>query len=677
MPYLSLLRSTLGFLLCQTLFGLTLAVPQELNGNKPANPLQSFPVPENIPNVWGGNASAPPGGVLRGCSGWLFGFSGLDGTTSELDNFVALVEGDTSSEFTFRFCGLDSARKLRVISPTNGSQDIDVATNDVIYYKGRKSNLLITFAARNIMIGSGVKDVELEDSTSSNGCSVSTAKSGDGTVALCTEKMDSLSSLLSYALVYSKNMTVEDVVGMAKKSLALNVESVATARLAQYNVKFLPSVRSGREKLRNKAISIMRVNSLSAEGFIKQRWSTPDRMPHRWMWLWDSCFHSIAMNLLGSIPKPQPGGNKINVFLDGVSVSWEYLKSVLDAAASDGGIAIQRTPSNAGKAVDQTQPPLLSWSVWENYKAALKTCQKSSFDEEACRAKAVDRLEYAFPRLEGYLRWDIRERSDPSQASPLMSWIKGTESGMDNSQRFDANVTSPGNVRSMLAVDFSTFFALDSARLALIAKEIGNQSASKAWSAISSNMSSAIYELLWDKERKLYMDRHAGGNFEADTARTTPVFSTVKSVASFLPMLLDDFPAAERMPAMLEALASPKLFNSTIAIPSVSLDTNEFSTDMWRGPMWINTNYFVYLGLRKYGALEQAKSVLGATLDCVQNWYSRTGVFFEFYDAKGQEDPRTLLRKGARTGGVRDYHWTAALVLKMLEEEEEIMAHRR
>ena len=37
--------------------------------------------------------------------------------------------------------------------------------------------------------------------------------------------------------------------------------------------------------------------------------------------------------------------------------------------------------------------------------------------------------------------------------------------------------------------------------------------------------------------------------------------------------------------------------------------------------------------------------------------------------------PRTLLRKGARTGGVRDYHWTAALVLKMLEEENELMGY--
>lgn len=36
-------------------------------------------LPASLPNVWGGNASAPAGGVLGGCSGQLFGFC-----TSEL-----------------------------------------------------------------------------------------------------------------------------------------------------------------------------------------------------------------------------------------------------------------------------------------------------------------------------------------------------------------------------------------------------------------------------------------------------------------------------------------------------------------------------------------------------------------------------------------------------------------
>lgn len=25
-------------------------------------------------------------------------------------------------------------------------------------------------------------------------------------------------------------------------------------------------------------------------------WSTPDRTPHAWQWLWDSCFHALGMN---------------------------------------------------------------------------------------------------------------------------------------------------------------------------------------------------------------------------------------------------------------------------------------------------------------------------------------------------------------------------------------------
>jgi hypothetical protein len=45
----------------------------------------------------------------------------------------------------------------------------------------------------------------------------------------------------------------------------------------------------------------------------------------------------------------------------------------------------------------------------------------------------------------------------------------------------------------------------------------------------------------------------------------------------------------------------------------------------------------------------------------MQDAYLRYGVIFEFYDADGTHDPRTLMRKGHATGGVRDYHWSAAL----------------
>eukprot|EP00943_MAST-04B_sp_MAST-4B-sp1_P003491 g3491.t1 len=445
--------------------------------------------------------------------------------------------------------------------------------------------MIVTYASWNILVGNGVAHAELKNSSTVNGCSISTTTDSafvskdNNIVVLCTMQQNQ-SPLVSFSLVYTVNSTIDKTIEIAKDSLKLNLITIANHKLAQYKTESsLPSVKHGREKLRNKAISIMRVNSLTAEGFIKQRWSTPDRMPHTWMWLWDSCFHSLAMNLLEDIPT-NLHNNKFGVSsttkndLKGIDVSWEYLKSVLDAASPDGGIAIERTPVTAGrKKVDQTQPPLLSWSVWQNYRAAINSCT-SNGRKDLCTAEALDRLKYAFPRLEGYLKWDIRERTDPSKQTNLLSWVKGTESGMDNSQRFDANVTNPGNVRSMLAVDFSTFFALDAFNLALIAKALGNTTAFSTWSNLSSKISSEIHNLLWDDKNKMYMDRHAGaGDNEMK-------FSIVKSVASFLPLLLDDFPAKERMVMILDSLESRTLFNAAIAVPSISLDTVSFSTGM-------------------------------------------------------------------------------------------------
>jgi hypothetical protein len=468
-------------------------------------------------------------------------------------------------------------------------QALQIATNDIIFMgnSGGDNNddMLITYASWNIMVGNGVTHAELKDSSVVNGCFVSTtdnafASKDNNMVVLCTMQQNQ-SPLVSFSLVYTVNSTIDNTIEIAKDSLKLNLITIANHKLAQYEAESsLPSVKHGREKLRNKAISIMRVNSLTAEGLIKQRWSTPDRMPHTWMWLWDSCFHSLAMNLLEDIPT-NVHNNKFGVSstiknnLTGIDVSWEYLKSVLDAASPDGGIAIQRTPETAGrKKVDQTQPPLLSWSVWQNYRAAINSCS-SNGSKDLCTVEALNRLKYAFPRLEGYLKWDIRERTDPSKQTNLLSWVKGTESGMDNSQRFDANVTNPGNVRSMLAVDFSTFFALDASNLALIAKALGNTTAFSTWSNLSSKMSSEIHNLLWDDKNKMYMDRHAGAG-DNETK-----FSIVKSVAHFLPLLLDDFPAKERMAMILGSLESRTLFNAAVAVPSVSLDTISFSTGMF------------------------------------------------------------------------------------------------
>lgn len=342
------------------------------------------------------------------------------------------------------------------------------------------------------------------------------------------------------------------------------------------------------------------------------------------MWLWDSAFHSL-------------GANQVL----GVDVGFDYVAAVLDEQRSDGYVAIRRDPNRDARSskADQTQPPLLAWATWQNYAAAAE-------GGEAAR-RARERLRWALPRLEKYLQWDARERGDAEGATQLLRWTKGTESGMDNSQRFD-------NSSTMLAVDFSVFASCEASYLSKMHDALGNESGARLWSERAQAISADVHGILWDASRGGYYDR----------ASADGDYSDVAAVSGLLPLLLDDLPVS-RAGALAEAIGTGP-FSANVSLPSVALGTRDFSTDMWRGPMWVNYNYMVSLGLERHGYHELASSLKQRAVSEVGKWYEKHATVFEFYDSTGTEDPTALLRKGARSGGVRDYHWTAALVALML-----------
>ena len=109
--------------------------------------------------------------------------------------------------------------------------------------------------------------------------------------------------------------------------------------------------RNGRRRnsLPPQVASVMKVNTLGPKGAIGRRWSTPDRIPHRHMWLWDSVFHSFAMNRVD----PQ--------------LSWDFLMAMLDAQQLDG--MVPHVKGVSGLTSEVTQPSLLAWGIWENYAA--------------------------------------------------------------------------------------------------------------------------------------------------------------------------------------------------------------------------------------------------------------------------------------------------------------------
>lgn len=152
-----------------------------------------------------------------------------------------------------------------------------------------------------------------------------------------------------------------------------------------------------------------------------------------------------------------------------------------------------------------------------------------------------------------------------------------------------------------------------------------------------------IERKLWDEERAIYLDY--------DLVADEPIRTRVG--AGFSP-LYAGIPTRERarqMVARLTESVGVRLDETTWAVPSVDPGDEAFRpTNYWRGPIWINVNWVLYRGLRRYGFHRRAESLRRAMIELPR----RSG-FFEHYD------PLT-----GRGHGSASFAWTAALVLHLL-----------
>jgi glycogen debranching enzyme len=71
----------------------------------------------------------------------------------------------------------------------------------------------------------------------------------------------------------------------------------------------------------------------------------------------------------------------------------------------------------------------------------------------------------------------------------------------------------------------------------------------------------------------------------------------------------------------------------------------------WQGPTWININWLIIDGLRRYGYQKEALELKKRTLDLVK----KSG-FSEYFSAKD-----------ASPAGASNFSWTAALIIDLLK----------
>jgi hypothetical protein len=123
------------------------------------------------------------------------------------------------------------------------------------------------------------------------------------------------------------------------------------------------------------------------------------------------------------------------------------------------------------------------------------------------------------------------------------------------------------------------------------------------------------------------------------------------TIASLLP-LYSGVITKQQASRIVECLGDRKSFGLNHPIPSVPINGANFDEDRyWQGPSWVNTNWLMIDGLKRYGFHREADLITEKTLELV-NLHGP----YEYFSAL-HGNPL----------GAADFSWTAALTIDLLE----------
>ena len=578
-----------------------------IHGGASAGPIPKLEYVVVYPNIYG--------------EGALFAFSGMDGPTSHERMCVGSLLGDAVG-MRFRGAGMGDCKRreveMRIHHPgvTIGGYDRgrSIAAGDVIDLVSGCSRILLVAAAHGVIRGrvEGEETVIELTGPAKGGVLVSGGRQVAWRGVRCALRVSGKGDFA----VALRGAMEGDAVAAAKKALRQHIEPMRARRLAFFeNVPRHddPAVAG----VIAKAASVLRVNVESPQGDIPCRWTTPDRYPHRHMWLWDSAFHALGWKHIDR------------------TVAVDAIAAVLAKQLDDGMIPITMMPRRCeGR---WSQPPILAWSA----EHVLGT-----------ERDAKDVWTDFYPKLAGYVRWFFENRKGAGRG--LFGWLKEEgsrncrcgESGIDNGVQFDR----PGQDDH---IDLCSYLTREAATLCRVARLLGRRREAAEWESTRKRIAGEVNRALWSEKHGLYFDRAGSGSHIA-----------LGTATCFLP-LYAGIPSATRAKRLVASLRG-EAFWRPLPVPSLGATAKGYSKNMWRGPVWMNHNWLIVEGLIRYGHEAEARAIAGRSVAEIVRWYERIGVLMEYYDAEADWDPRYLHRKGDTGSGravIRDYGWTAACLI--------------
>lgn len=421
--------------------------------------------------------------------------------------------------------------------------------------------------------------------------------------------------------------------------------------------------------LREQAKQLMLRNYVSSG----RKYIPPNPTHYKDQWLWDSCFHAIICAELGLIELAK---NEVEKLL-----KWQR---------KDGWIPHQIYRSPKRKRSDLERPL---------YKKEHNRFH-SSITQPAVMAQAVEAindLEWTkkiLPALIKFYGYFI-EKQDPD-GDGLIAICHPCESGRDSSPEFDVfkwrgkkgssfwnfNLTRyqlskyklelgykimGWDIERIWKKDCPPLFKplikifniedlmfhciwVDGLRsLTRLCRACQEKEKAQKFKRLADYCEKAVYNLCWDKKDKIF--------YSLDSKNQK---IKRKTVSNLFPLILDNIPT-KMLRALVKCLTNPREFWTPYPIPSTAKNDPEFDPNCetfcnWRGPTWINANWFIVRGLAKHGYWSLAREIAEKT----QKMIEKEGIW-EFYNP--------ITGKGLRETS-RNFGWSTLVITfpKILKE---------
>ena len=376
----------------------------------------------------------------------------------------------------------------------------------------------------------------------------------------------------------------------------------------------------------------------------------PSMGTYPFQWFWDSCFHTVALShvdperarseVRSLLKNQQPDGFVAHVTFWQREAFEEMLKTYSIA---------YRTPYLS----DCIQPPVLAEAV----QAAARGAGGRAF------------LDEVLPKVRRYFDWLDRVR-DPDRDG-LIATLQPDESGLDHTPKYDAYLGIAGtdledftaawervagpyatvgrDPEKMFALDrficedvlVNTIYGENQRVLGELLETVGDAAGASAMRTRAAHTTEGLDSKCYDEEAGLFFDL-AGRREER---------LRVNTVSSLLPLALPDIPpkVAERI---VGHLTDEREYAAPFPVPSVAMNEPSYAPGVvgtklvWRGPSWMNTNWYLARGLRRHGRADLARHI-----------EDRSGALVERDGFREYYHPTT-----GEGNGARDFSWTGVVV---------------